>query len=246
MKIVLIYSMVVLCATLGALEGIDLHFAVDPQVDPADSLVYSTIRSWTQTDTLPSFRFVCGDVAKYPVSDSLLLVMLDSLDADYAVPTDYFFTDQPQDAGFELLMSNVDADSVTVMEKAIISGDSLRIGVFAILTPDLEVLNELDPSVDVRADVFATTARVATALDAVCDYVILLSGMGKYVDSHMVEGLPIDRVISIDYQATRDTKFNDGKTQFTSVLLSKRLVGRLRLIWENGELRDEWTYTRVK
>lgn len=246
MQKVILTVLILMSIGLMAEETIDLHFVVDPQLTIQDSLFTAQLVTRMQNDSIPSFRFVCGDIAKTPVSDSLVLAHIAALDADYASPTDYFFTRLPQDAAFDLLMSNVDADSVQIIDRAIITGDSLRIGVFALLTPDLEVLNTLDPRVDVRADVFATAARLAIALDASCNYVIMLSSMGKFIDADIVRGLPIDRVISFDYQGTGDATFNDGATKFNSVLLSKGLLGRLRLHWENGVLSDEWKYTRVK
>jgi hypothetical protein len=66
----------------------------------------------------------------------------------------------------------------------------------------------------------------------------MFSNLGKYIDSDIVQNLPVDGVISFDYREQRDELFRNGRTYFYSV--NGNQIGQLTLVYKNGKISKKW------
>lgn len=191
----------------------------------------------SRTDSLLQINFLTGNLFKQNPGDSTLAVYYDSLNFHYFMPTDYSFNYWADSLYFQILASNIEADSVVVLENLVVHADSMQVGIFGIYSPDYMVLNQVNSNVNFDYDVFEVAKKQAQKLQD-CNIIIMFSNLGKYIDSDIVQNLPVDGVISFDYREQRDELFRNGRTYFYSV--NGNQIGQLTLVYKNGKISKKW------
>lgn len=223
---------------LVAEEYLDLNFFIEPRFDPDDINLINFHLKNVYNDSISQVNILAGRIIKKPVPDSLTINFINYLQPDIAVPTDFHF--RYHDVTFDLLMSNVKHDSIRILEKHILQTDSMKIGFFSIYTPDWIVKNKLEDHCNFDYDFFELSRKIAHELASQTDFVILLSNLSKYIDEDITRNLPIDAVISFDYQKSVNTRWNKGKTHFYSIQSRDGFFGRLRLKCDQQRISQNW------
>ncbi len=223
---------------MDSIEIIDLNFFIEPRFEAAEIESLTTIIENSLCDSIKQNNFFAGRILKNAESDSLVLFALESLPCDFVCPTDYFFYNT--NSNVSLLASNIFSDSISILENAIIEADSFKVGIFSLYSPDFTVKNEINPKVEFEFDVFEVAEKQVNILKEKTDFIILLSNLTKFIDEDIVKNLPIDAVISFDYQSKRDEIFSNKRTNFYSVLTKYGKFGKLRLTYEKGKIKSKW------
>jgi len=223
---------------MDSIEIIDLNFFIEPRFEAAEIESLTTIIENSLCDSIKQNNFFAGRILKNAESDSLVLFALESLPCDFVCPTDYFFYNT--NSNVSLLASNIFSDSISILENAIIEADSFKVGIFSLYSPDFTVKNEINPKVEFEFDVFEVAEKQVNILKEKTDFIILLSNLTKFIDEDIVKNLPIDAVISFDYQSKRDEIFSNKRTHFYSILTKYGKFGKLRLKYEKGKIKKEW------
>lgn len=233
-KYIISLSLLLPCILL-AWQNIQLQIMNYPEFRQmsADSLN----KQISRTDSVLQINFLTGNLFKENPGDSTLAVYYDSLDFHYFMPTDYSFNYQADSLYFQILASNIKADSVRVLENLVVNADSMQIGIFSIYTPDYMVLNPVNSNVDFDYDAFEVARKQAQELQD-CDIIIMFSNLSKYIDSDIVQNLPVDGVISFDYRERRDELLMNGRTYFYSA--NGNEIGQFTLIYKNGKITKKW------
>ncbi len=245
MKIKIIVFMIFLIPFMvDSIEIVDLNFFIEPRFEAAEIESLATIIKNSLCDSVKQVNFFAGRIMKNAESDSLVLFALNTLPCDFACPTDYFFYDA--NSNVSLLASNIFSDSISIFENTIIEADSFKVGIFSLYSPDFTVKNEINPNVDFEFDVFKVAEKQINILKEKTDFIILLSNLTKFIDEDIVENLPIDAVISFDYQSKRDEIFSNKRTHFYSVLTKYGKFGKLRLKYEKGKIKKEWIEEKIE
>ena len=78
------------------------------------------------------------------------------------------------------------------------------------------------------------------------DFIILLSNLSKYIDDDLVEYLPIDVVISFDYQAKKNELLSNKRTFWYGIKTFKNKFGRLHLSYKSGKISYKWQKIKLK
>ena len=229
---------------MDSIEIVDLNFFIEPCFEAAEIESLATIIENSLCDSIKQINFFAGRILKKAESDSLILFALESLPCDFACPTDYFF--YYENSNVSLLASNIFSDSISIWENAIIEADSFKIGIFSLYSPDFTVKNNLNPNVDFEFDVFKIAEKQVKILKEKTYFIILLSNLTKFIDEDIVENLPIDAVISFDYQSKRDELFSNKRTNFYSVLTKYGKFGKLRLTYEKGKINKKWIEEKIE
>lgn len=223
---------------LNGEDILELNFFIEPKFLPVNINMVNFLVQNIRNDSIRQFNIFAGKMLNSSQSDSLTLHFLNLIKPDLASPTDYLFTDF--DLRFDLLMSNVKCDSVTISDRYIIETDSLKIGIFSIYTPDWTVKNKLPDYVNFDFDFFELTGQIARDLASKADFIVLLSNLSQFVDTDLIHSLPIDVVVSFDYQKKNNLKLNRGKSSFYSVLTNQGKYGKLRLVYQQGKISQAW------
>jgi len=223
---------------MDSIEIVDLNFFIEPCFEAAEIESLATKIENSLCDSIEQVNFFAGRILKKAESDSLVLFTLEALPCDFACPTDYLFYDE--NSNVSILASNIFSDSISILENAIIETDSFKVGIFSLYSPDFVVKNNINPNVDFEFDVFKVVENQVKILKEKTDFIILLSNLTKFIDEDIVKDLPIDVVISFDYQSKRDELFSNKRTQFYSVLTKYGKFGKLRLKYEKGKIKKEW------
>ena len=223
---------------MDSIEIIDLNFFIEPRFEAAEIESLTTIIENSLCDSIKQNNFFAGRILKNAESDSLVLFALESLPCDFASPTDYFFFDT--NSNVNILASNIFSDSISFLENAIVETDSFKVGIFSLYTPDFVVKNNINPNVFFEFNVFKIAEKQVNILKEKTDFIILLSNLTKFIDEDIVKNLPIDAVISFDYQSKRDEIFSNKRTHFYSILTKYGKFGKLRLKYEKGKIKKDW------
>ena len=178
--------------------------------------------------------------------DSTIIAFLDSVNCDLATPTDFMFSSVNRKLSFNILASNIKCDSIPIISNSIIETDSMKIGIFAIYTPDFVVKKNVNPKARLNMKVFEIAEEQAKILARKTDFVIMLSTLTKYVDNDVVQNIPVDAVISFDYQKKGNATLDNKHTKYFSILSFEGKYGKLRFEYKNGRLTKKWLEIGIK
>ncbi|MDO9578180.1 MAG: hypothetical protein Q7J16_09870 [Candidatus Cloacimonadales bacterium] len=237
-KVIIFIFLLFVFGNLLAQDYLDLNFFIEPKFDQTEMNMVNFLIKNIRNDSIRQFNVFVGRMLKSAQNDSLTLQLLNLIKPDLASPTDYLFYDK--NVNFNLLSSNVISDSVPILDRYIVKTDSITVGFISIYAPDWVVKNEIASHAELKFKVFDIVKDLATDLAPKTDYIILLSGMSKFIDTDLIHTLPIDVVVSFDYQKKDNEKLNRGKSSFYSILTSKGKYGKLRLTYKNGKVSHGW------
>lgn len=223
-----------------SLDQIDIFFYNELQADFYEFEQFRLFQEKVTSDTILSQHIFTGRILNKYEGDIFPLAFLNYVKCDLAAPTDIRFNVNNSNLSFKLLAANILSDTLSILPYQIISSDSLKIALFSIYTPDFAVKNQLSHKVELDPNVFALTRTMAEYLGNQADQVILISSLSKYIDSDLVQGLPIDVVLSSDYQKKSDGLLSSG-VKFYSIVSKMSKVGRLRIVYSNGKIDHYWT-----
>ena len=232
---IIIVILVLITANLLAEDYLDLNFFIEPQFEHNEINMVNLLIDSNENDSIPQINIFAGRLLQKPQSDSLMVHLLNTLQPQIVSPIDYLFRDK--NLQIELLISNIESDSIVIVKHKIIVADSFRVGMFSIYTPDFVVKNNIEASFDF--DIFQIAKQQSEILKKETDFVIMLSNVSKYIDKNIVKNIPVDAVVSFDYQKKRNEMLNH-KTMFYSILSKKDKFGKLRLTFNKGKINQKW------
>lgn len=237
-RFVLISILLLITGSLTGIDILDVNFFVEPNFEPIQANMVNFLLRNIKNDSISQFNIFAGRILGNAVPDSVTLTFLNFIKPDLASPTDFHFYDFQVE--FNLLMTNVECDSVPVLDRYIIQTDSLKIGIISVYTPDWTVINNLPEYVNFEFNFFERTKQICKELAPETNFIILLSNLSKYVDKDLVNTLPIDVVVSFDYVKTGNIRINRGKTSYYSVLTKNGKYGKLRLTYSQNKVTHSW------
>jgi len=243
-KIIFIFSLLVVCIGMYSKEYLDINFFIEPRFEPIEMNMVNFLVKNIKNDSIDQFNVFAGRILNSAQNDSLTLHFLNSIEPDLACPTDYLLYER--NVNFNLLNSNVNSDSVTILDRFVIDSDSMSIGFLSAYIPDWAVKNDIASHAEFKYNIFEIVKQISTDLTLRADFIVLLSNMGKYIDSDLVQNLPIDVVVSFDYKKKKNGSLNRGKTSFYSVLTNKGNFGKLQLAYQKGEVYHNWDEVEFK
>ncbi|MBN2460279.1 MAG: hypothetical protein JXB60_01630 [Candidatus Cloacimonetes bacterium] len=230
-----------LISVLRGEEVLELNFFNYPEFDFLDMRnIVSDIQK-AVADSVQQVNFFSGRILKNKVSDIYILTFLNTIPCNYACPTDYLFSITNRGLNFSLLAANINCEQIDILENTIIEADSMKIGVFSLYSPDFMVKKNIPETVRFNFDVFNVAYKNARKLAIKSDYVIMISSLSKFIDQDIVSNLPVDTVISFDYQKKDNGILPNERTHFFSILSKHRIYGKLRLIYRNGSITHHWS-----
>lgn len=241
MKIFICFIILLMSFSLVASDALEIFVFNHPKYDFYD---YNAVNSWQDSitvDSLKQIHIFSGEILSDYIDDVFPLTFLQQVKCDLALPTDYLFHKTSDNMHFKLLASNITSDSLLLFDHFITETDSMKIGFFSIYTPDLAVKNQFSSKAEINYKVFQLTAQYAEALALKCDYVVMLSSLSKIIDVDIVKDLPIDLVISFDYQTKKSGLLAGGKTQYISVNTANNKVGKISLEYDKGNISSNLT-----
>lgn len=242
-NIFIIIIIVVFNFVLNA-EILDLNFFTEPHFGNINKTDF--IKNNTVNDSIKQINIFGGKILKNVSRDSIIIAFLDSVNCDYTSPTDYMFSALDYKINFEILASNIVCDSIPIITEAIIETDSIKIGIFSLYTPDFVVKKSINPNAELSMKVFDIAKELTETLADKTDFVIMMSSLSKYIDNEITKDLPIDAVVSFDYQKKRNEVLDNKRTNYFGILSHKGIFGKLRFEYENGELTSKWIEKRIK
>ncbi len=231
---------------LHSIEYLDLNFFIEPKFDDSNLDKEKFILENTFNDSIIQINIFAGKILKNAESDSSVIAFLDSINCQYACPTDYLFYEGSNTLNFKIISSNIKKDTIPIIENIILQTDSISIGIFSIYTPDFTVKNEINPNAEFDCDVFKIAKEQAKYLTKKTDLVIMMSNVTKYIDEDIVKKLPVDVVVSFDYQKKKNGLLSNNKTDYYSILSNRGKFGKLRLKYENGKITREWIEKKIR
>lgn len=243
MKKIMSLVLLTLVAGLFAQSRLEINIFNDPQFSYEEVNFVDFMFKNIKADSVSQINILAGRVLGKPQNDSLTVSFLNRIKPDIACPTDYYF--ENKEDNFNLLSSNVSSDSVFFMDSVVVPADSFKVGFFAINTPDNFVKHGKPKHIEFDYGMFEITKQKAYQLSKKCDVVILLSNMGKYADSSMIEGTEVDYVLSFDYQKKRNETFKSGQ-KFYSIISKNGKYGKLVLDYRHGKLSSDWQQIEIK
>lgn len=241
LKKTIIYIFFTLCLMiLHSIEYLDLNFFIEPKFEENNFNKSRFILENTITDSLVQINIFAGQILQKTKSDSSVISFLDSVNCQYASPTDYLFSEGNDDLNFEIITSNIRKDTIPIIENVILQADSFSVGIFSLYSPDFVVKNKIDAEAEFIYDVFRVAKEQAKFLEKKTDFIVMMSNVTKYIDEDIVRELPIDAVVSFDYQKSKCELLSNKITEFYSILSHRGKFGKLRFTFENGKLESEW------
>ncbi|HPR18459.1 MAG TPA: hypothetical protein PLD62_09465 [Candidatus Cloacimonadota bacterium] len=237
-KATLLIILLIIGAGMAAEDYLDLNFFIEPKFEPIDLNMVNFLIKNIESDSIRQCHVFAGDILAGSQPDSLILYFLNTLQPDIAAPIDYLFANK--DVHCNLLMSNVLCDSVPILDRFIVKTDSIKVGIISAYNPDWAVKNDLPEEVKLDFKVFDRTRQLARELAPDTDFIVLLSNMTKTIDADLIDTLPIDVVVSFDYQKKDNGRMNRGKSSFYSILTNKGKYGKLHLKMHKHRLSYEW------
>lgn len=239
MKIIFWISCIILSTGIALAEDyLDLNFFIEPKFEHIEMNMVNFLVKNIQNDSIRQENIFAGKILAPPQSDSLTVYFLNKVQPFSVSPVDYLFFEK--NVGFKLLISNIESDSIPIIKNMVIETDSFKVGIFSIYTPDFVVKNKIADHAIFDFNVFDIASQQANLLAKHTDYVIMLSNLSKYIDSDIIKKLPVDAVISFDYQKKNNGLLSNHLTMFYSVLTNQGNYGKLRLTYRNGKIRESW------
>lgn len=237
-KLFWILSIILIAGTALAEDYLDLNFFIEPKFEHIEMNMVNFLVKNIRNDSIRQENILAGKILAPPLSDSLTVTFLNLVQPFLASPADYLFHDKNVD--FKLLISNIESDSIPIIKNTVIETDSFKVGIFSIYTPDFVVKNKIADHAIFDFDVFDIASQQANLLAKHTDYVIMLSNLSKYIDNDIVTELPVDAVVSFDYQKKYNELLSNHLTMFYSILTNQGNYGKLRLTYRNGKIRENW------
>lgn len=237
-KIFWIFCIILSTGIALAKDYLDLNFFIEPKFEHVEMNMVNFLVKNIRNDSIRQVNIFAGRMLALPQSDSLTVAFLNMIKPDLTSPVDYLFYDK--NIGFKLLISNIESDSIPIIKNTVIETDSFKVGIFSIYTPDFVVKNKIADHAVFDFDVFDIAWQQTNLLAKHTDYVIMLSNLSKYIDSDIVKELPVDAVVSFDYQKKNNELLSNHLTIFYSVLTNQGNYGKLRLTYRNGKIRENW------
>ncbi len=228
---------------LIAEDYVDLNLFIEPRFKKNNMNMVNFLIKNIKNDSISQKLIFAGRLLEEPQSDSATVAFINLLEPDIVSPVDYLFNEKSLDQ--HLLISNIKSDSLQIIENKIIEADSFKIGIFSIYTPDFAVKNSLAEHVIFNSNIFEIARYQAELLSQETDFVIMLSSLSKYIDADIVKNIPVDAIVSFDYQEKRNELLNN-KTKFYSIISNKNKYGKLRFTFDNGKLNCNWIEERLK
>ena len=230
--------------SLFAEDYLDINFFIEPRFEHDQINMVNFLVKNIRNDSIRQVNAFAGRLLEEPQSDSLTAMFINALEPEIISPVDYFFYDKS--INHNLLISNIESDSIPIIKNKIIKCDSFKVGIFAIYTPDFTVKNNIAGHVKLDTKVFEIAKKQAEYLAKKTDYVIMLSNVAKYIDNDIVKNLGIDAVVSFDYQKKRNELLSNRITNFYSILTKNGNYGKLRLEYYNGKIKKSWKEIEFK
>ncbi|MBT3754659.1 MAG: hypothetical protein HOK80_05635 [Candidatus Cloacimonetes bacterium] len=243
-KVISFVFVMVILSSLFAEDYLDINFFIEPRFEHEKINMINFLIKNIRNDTIQQVNAFAGRLLKEPQSDSLTAILINSLAPEIISPVDYFFYDKTIEG--DLLISNIESDSIPIIKNKIIKSDSFSVGIFAIYTPDFTVKNNIAAHAKLETDIFRIAKEQAKYLSKKADYIIMLSNVGKYIDNDIVKDLNVNAVVSFDYQKKRNEKLSNRTTKFYSILTRKGKYGKLRLEYDKGNLTENWSEVEFK
>ena len=245
-KTIIIIFYLISAIFLFSIEHLDLNFFIEPRFDENNIDKEKFVLENTVNDSIIQVNIFGGTILKEANSDSSIIAFLDSVNCQYACPIDFLFYEGSDTLNFQFIASNIKHEEIPLIENIILQTDSISVGIFSIYTPDFTVKNEINPDAEFDFDVFEDAAEQAKFLKKKSDFIIMLSNMTKYIDEDIVEDLPVDVVVSFDYQKKKNELFSNNRTNYYSILCHRGFFGKLRLTFENGKITREWIEEKIE
>lgn len=224
--------------SLFAEDYLDINFFIEPRFEHDQINMVNFLVKNIRNDSIRQVNAFAGRLLEYPQSDSLTAMFINALEPEIISPVDYFFYDKS--INHNLLISNIESDSIPIIKNKIIQCDSFKVGIFSLYTPDFVVKNKIADHVRLDTKVFEIAKKQAKFLEKKTDYVIMLSNLTKYIDNDIVKDIEVDAVVSFDYQKKRNELLSNRNTNFYSILTKNGNYGKLRLTYHNGKVRGKW------
>ncbi len=237
-KLFWILCIILIAGTVSAEDYLDLNFFIEPKFEHIEMNMVNFLVKNIRNDSIRQVNIFAGRILALPQSDSLTVTFLNMVQPFLTSPVDYLFYEKNVD--FKLLISNIESDSIPIIKNAVIETDSFKVGIFSIYTPDFVVKNNIADHAIFDFGVFDIARQQSNLLTKHTDYVIMLSNLSKYIDSDIVKELPVDAVVSFDYQKKNNELLSNHLTMFYSVLTNQGDFGKLRLTYKNGKIRENW------
>ena len=243
-KIILLVFVLLILGSLFAEDYLDINFFIEPRFDHNQINMVNFLVKNIRNDSIRQVNAFAGRLLAEPQSDSLTAIFINTIEPEIVSPVDYFFFDKG--IHHNLLISNIESDSIPIIKNKIIQCDSFKVGIFSIYTPDFTVKNKIADHAKLDTKVFEIAKEQAKYLAKKTDYVIMLSNVAKYIDNDIVKNLEIDAVVSFDYQKKKNELLSNLITNFYSILTKHGNYGKLRLKHHNEKIKENWKEIEFK
>ncbi len=224
--------------TIAAEDYIDLNFFVEPHFESDNTNMVNFLIKNIQADSIKQVNIFGGRILERTASDSMIVDFLNTIEPDLASPTDYLFSNQIID--FNLLASNIRSDSIFTIENQIFFSDSIKVGVFALYTPDFTVKNDLPKHIHFDFEIPDVIESQVKRLAKHTDVIVMFSSLSKFIDADLMKKYEIDAVVSFDYQKKRNERLANHKTKWYSILTKQGKYGKLRIKYSDDEYSVSW------
>jgi len=245
-KIVILFFLIISLMILNSIDYLDLNFFIEPKFDEKKFDKENFILENTVNDSIIQVNIFGGKILQIAEKDSSVIAFLDSVNCQYVCPTDYLFYEGNDTLNFKIIASNIKKDTIPVIENIILQTDSISVGIFSIYTPDFMVKNEINPEAKFDFGVFMIAGEQAKLLAKKTDLVIMLSNVTKYIDEDIVNKLPVDIVISFDYQKKKNELLSNKRTDYYSILSHRGKFGKLRMVYRDEKITREWIEEKIE
>ena len=243
-KTVLLLFVFILLGSLFAEDYLDINFFIEPRFEHNQINMVNFLVKNIRNDSIRQVNAFAGRLLVEPQSDSLIAIFINALEPEIVSPIDYFFFEKAIES--ELLISNIESDSIPIIKNKIIKCDSFKVGIFSIYTPDFVVKNTIAGHAKLDTKVFEIAKEQVKLLAKKTDFVIMLSSLSKYIDNDIVKNLEVDAVVSFDYQKKRNELLSNRSTNFYSILTKHGNYGKLRLLYHKGKIQGKWKEIEFK
>jgi len=237
-KVISFVFVMMILSSLFAEDYLDINFFIEPRFDHDKINMVNFLVKNIRNDSIQQVNAFAGRLLKEPQSDSLTAVLINILAPEIISPVDFIFFDKTIEN--DLLISNIESDSIPIIKNKIIKCDSFKVGIFAIYTPDFAVKNNIAAHAKLETDIFRIASEQSKYLAKKTDYIIMLSNVGKYIDNDIIKNLNVDAVVSFDYQKKRNELLSNKKTNYYSILTKNGKYGKLRLEFNKGKINESW------
>ena len=237
-KIILVVFILLIINFLHAEDYLDINFFIEPMFEHEQIYMVNFLIKNIRNDSIRQVNAFAGRILEEPQTDSLSALFINTLKPEIISPVDYYFFEK--DLVCDLLISNIESDSIPIIKNKIIKCDSFKVGVFAIYTPDFMVKNNIADHAKMNTNIFNIAKVQSEFLAKKTDYVIMLSNVTKYIDNDIVKNLQVNAVVSFDYQKKNNELLSNRSTNFYSILTKNGKYGKLRLEYHNGKVQEKW------